>query len=169
MAYGDDQISANPLARFGGLAFGVGLYFLGGLIPILLTCVALFAVKKLFPRLPEAAVFFSGLATGQLLWFLAGAILAPGLWLAVAPDLVIGGLLIAWFLARPSAAPAALLMAFEVIGLGMNGWTLTEVGFSNPAGKALIFHIVLRVAIIGGGVLYLLKRNDIPVVTEAFE
>lgn len=169
MAYGDDQISANPVARFGGLALGVGFYALGGLIPVVLAFVALLAIRKLFPRLTEAAVFFSGLAVGQLLWFLLGAVFAPAMWMAVAPDLVIGGLLIGWFLARPSPVPAALLMVFEAVGLAMNGWTLGEAGFANPAAKVLIVHMLLRAAIVASGVWYLTKRNDVPVAAEAFD
>jgi hypothetical protein len=169
MAYGDDQISANPVARFGGLGLGVGAYLLGGFIPILLTGIALIAVKKLFPRLSEAAAFFAGLASGHLLWFLAGAIIVPAGWFAVAPDLVIGAVLIGLFVVRPSGAPAALLILFEVAGLGMNGWVLAEAGFSNPAAKPLFLHIALRLAIIGSGIWYLMRRHDVPVAAEAFE
>jgi hypothetical protein len=169
MAYGDDQISANPVARFGALGLGVGIYLLGGFIPVLLTFAALFVLKKLCPQLSETAVTFAALATGQLLWFLAGATIVPGSWLAIAPDLVIGAVLLGWFVVRPSVVPAALLIAFEVAGLGMNGWVLKDLGVSNPAGKALILHIILRLAIIGSGIWYILRRNDVPVAAEAFE
>jgi hypothetical protein len=169
MAYGDDQVSANPVARFGGIALGVGLFALGGFIPMLLTFVALFAVKKLFPRLSDTAVLFAGLAAGQWLWFVVGAAIAPDMWLGVAPDLIVGAALTAWFIARPSVLPAALLMAFELVGLGMNGWMMTQVALSSPDGKALILHMILRLAIIGSGIWYLRRRRDVRGVAEAFE
>lgn len=169
MAYGDDQVSANPVARFGGLALGVGFYLLGGLLPVVLVCLSLIAIKTLFRNLPEAAVLFLGLAVGQWLWFLVGIVFAPAFWAAIVLDIVVGGLLIGWFLARPSVAPVALLVGFEAIGLVMNGWVLGMAGLATPAAKMLIVHMALRLAIIASGVWYLLKRNDAPAAAEVFE
>jgi hypothetical protein len=169
MAYGDDQVSQNPGARFGSVALGAGAYFLGGLIPILLVAAAIFAVKKLFPRLSEPAALFASLSAGQLLWLLFGAIVAPAMWAMVAADLAIGGVLLAWFLARPSVVPTALIMLFELVGLGVNLWALNDASFADPVGKALILHMLLRLAILASGVWYLLKRNETPVAAEIFE
>lgn len=169
MAYGDDQVSQNPVARFGSVVLGLGVYFLGGFIPVLLVAAAAFAINKLFPRLSEPASLFAGLSAGQLLWLLVGAIMAPAMWAAIAVDLAIGGVLLAWFLARPSVAPAALIILFQFVGLGMNLWLLNDAGLANPVGKALVLHIILRLTILGTGIWYILKRNETPVAAEIFE
>ena len=160
MAYADHNDEQSLPKKVGGwLLFAAGFgfsKFVGAtfLVPFACSALALFLLRK-FRSDPSSLTVTLALALGHVSWFVAGAILMPALLGQVGLDILIISALVAWTLLRVSIAPVALLMAYELFSLVVNGVALSEAPTMSLPFRALLVHILWHLLTIGFGVAYL--------------
>jgi hypothetical protein len=143
----------------GGVAAAFGLYAgLTFLIPLIFAGAAYFILFKLRPARQEI-MMMTALTVAQLAWFVLGVAIAPEMISSVGIDIVATAILVAWLLYGFSTAAIITLAIFEAIGLIMNGFLLAATDPASTAFRALLVHIVLRVAIIGYGIAYFVGKR----------
>ena len=103
---------------------------------------------------------------GQLGWFTIGAALSPmAAVLQIAPDIVILGGLLLWFYLSQGRIAAWCLVAYQGLSVLVNAWDFLHWPMQSDHAKALVTHIVWRVAAIVLLVLFI--RRPAPVDVEA--
>ena len=144
----DGKKPMQPLNVVGALAGGmIGVYCgLAILIPLAGGAIVLsqnkrFAAARWAPFLTAVAVIF-----GHLVWMLVGALILPAQFMVIAIDMVIMAVGLLWLVLRPGLGPVILLGIFEVVCLVVNANTILAMEFGSAGHKALVAHIVLRLA-----------------------
>jgi hypothetical protein len=136
-----------------GVAFGryCGLFLF---IPFVCAAVAGGLMSLVVPARNKPMLFPAAVQTGHGMWMVIGIFLAA----QFAPALVDPTLFIditilfagsAWLLSRPSIVCVVLLCVYQLIGLGVNASLLAEVRGDSDIQKALIAHVLLRLAGLG--------------------
>lgn len=82
---------------------------------------------------------------GHCLWLALGAVLiGSGALSAVGGDLIIYAIGLIWLLLKPGIGPLYLLGIFQLLSLGINGYSLTEATIGSAPHKALLIHVIWR-------------------------
>ena len=155
-----DQDTPFTGGRFAGILIGYGVFhFLGAstFIPAIGSLLAFLLIKKLRPTLADFALCSVSFMVGHAAWIAVGAIVEPQFLGAVLFDIVVSVLLAIWLLFRISRAALYGLIAFELLGLLSNAYTMSLLDGWNAQRAALTVHIILRVAVIGFGLAALHK------------
>ena len=115
------------------------------LIPLLATGTVWWVSERLLNDAKKVILPAFSINAGHFLWLTLGVVLtgastfaAHGLDLAV---YIIG---LAWLLKRPSLAPLYLLGIFQLISLGVNGYSFAEATIGSGLHKALLVHVIWR-------------------------
>ena len=82
---------------------------------------------------------------GHFLWLALALVLAgPDAFAAVGADLVVYVIGLVWLLTKPSLGPLYLLGIFQLVSLGINGYSLAEATIGSAPHKALLVHVIWR-------------------------
>jgi hypothetical protein len=147
----DRSRAANPLAMIGGVAGAAAGYIVSqytGLMALIpLGGALLFGLIAAKVVGPAARPMVPGFAVqaGQWLWFLVGAV-ATGQYQSVLLDLIILAIGLVWLLARPGLGPVLLLGIYQVISVVINAATFASAAVGSVEHKALLIHLIFRVA-----------------------
>jgi hypothetical protein len=118
-------------AMFIPAALGTGTWYLGN--------------KLLKPAVP-AYLMAIAIMSGQLLWMIVG-IAILGTWLPpLIIELIVFAIGIIWLWVRPSIAPVVGLTIYEAGALAINIMGILNLEMGSPEHKAMIVHILLRIA-----------------------
>ncbi|MEY2927198.1 MAG: hypothetical protein RL367_1675 [Pseudomonadota bacterium] len=95
-------------------------------------------------------------------WMLISFAVNPALAIASMSyvDIALFLLLATWIAVRPGMAPAIAFIVFELASLAVNGFAMSQVTSWTPPFNALIFHIILRAAVIFLLVQWMRIRSD---------
>ncbi|HTN13779.1 MAG TPA: hypothetical protein VL094_03120 [Sphingomonadaceae bacterium] len=149
MSYLDEP----PPYRAGGLvgvgAYGVSRVFgLNLWLPVLLSLVAYFGLRRFRPVLSESYRYGLAILSGQALWMVVGVMFVPEALASVLIDIVASAALLIWAVWRASKASAYGVVAFEVISLGVNFLAFLEVPQLDSSNFALLVHMVMHVGVL---------------------
>jgi len=116
----------------------------------------LFSKTRLRPAYFQGAIAITG---GHIVWFVAAALVTQ-LWPAVALDVLLFTVGIAWLWIWPNLTGVLLLGLFQLISLVSNVMTILAVPIGSPEHRALTVHCVWRImAIVALGVGYAKYRK----------
>jgi hypothetical protein len=118
-------------AMFIPAALGTGTWYLGD--------------KLLKPVVPEYLMAIA-IMSGQLLWMIVGTAIL-GAWIPLLIiEFIIFAIGIVWLWVRPSIVPVVGLTIYEVGALVINIMGILNLEMGSPEHKAMIVHILLRIA-----------------------
>jgi hypothetical protein len=126
-----------------GVAAGVysGIHLL---IPLVLTALVWWGVRRLVPDRPSDFVIAAAVQTGHLLWIAIGLVVIG----ALTVDLVDIAILLAgvvWLLAKPGLAAVIVLTVYHAAALLINLAAFLAIPIGENLHRALLIHIVWRV------------------------
>ncbi len=82
---------------------------------------------------------------GHCLWLTLGVLMTgAGALSAVGGDLIVYSIGLIWLLIKPSLGPLYLLGIFQLLSLGVNGYSFAEATVGSAPHKALLVHIIWR-------------------------
>jgi hypothetical protein len=144
------------------VGYAVGAYATFALlIPAGLAILVGWILAKSVPAANKPMVAASAVQAGHGLWMLFGIVMlsqyGPAL---IDPVILVGGAV--WLALRPSIMPVALLACYQVAGLAVNGIAISATTLNTPMHKALVVHILLRVAALAlmvYGLIAISKQN----------
>jgi hypothetical protein len=136
--------SLHVLAGIGGGAVGVycGIHFV---IPFLTTVLVWWLGSKLLTGDRKILLAAFSVQAGHGLWMtlgMLGAATRP----AVLPDLVLYLIGLVWLIKKPSVGPLYFLGVYQLLSISYNGYVFTTVPLGSAAQKALIVHLIWRIA-----------------------
>ena len=125
-----------------GIAVGVysGIHLL---IPLVLTGLAWWAGRKLFPERSPAYVAAAAVQAGYLLWTVVGLIVNRALTVDLV-DIAILLIGVAWLLLRPGLAPVIVLTIYQALLLLINLFAFLGLPIGHNMHRALLVHIIWR-------------------------
>jgi hypothetical protein len=140
----------NPLAAVGGIAGAAGGFALSKYsgASLLIPGVAAILILMVFTKTSVRPRFFRGaisIVTAHIVWFIAAALLL-GMWAPVILDIIVLTIGVAWLWVRPGIGPVIFVAVVELISLVINIVTITSAEVGSPAHRALVVHLLLRVA-----------------------
>jgi hypothetical protein len=98
---------------------------------------------------PESLRPSLALQSAQLGWFIVGALVIPGGFMAAGADIAIGLALLLWLVFSRHWLPLALICLMQLFGIFVNFQALSDVGYSGDAVKPMLVHIAIRMLIVG--------------------
>jgi len=113
------------------------------LIPLVLTGLAWWAGRKLFPDRSRDYVAAAAVQAGHLLWIAVGLIVIGALTVDLV-DITILLIGVAWLLFRPGLAPVIVLTIYQVLALLINLFALLAFPIGHNLHRALLVHIIWR-------------------------
>ena len=113
------------------------------LIPLVLTGLAWWAGRKLFPDRSPVYVAAAAVLAGQLLWIAVGLI-AIGPWRLDLVDIAILLIGVFWLLLRPGLAPVIVLTIYQALLLLINLLAFLGLPIGHNLHRALLVHIIWR-------------------------
>ncbi len=125
-----------------GIAVGVysGMHLL---VPLVLTGLAWWAGRKLFPDRSRDYVAAAAVQAGHLLWIAVGLIVIGALTVDLV-DIAILLIGVAWLLLRPGRTPVIVLTIYQVLALLINLFALLAFPIGHNLHQALLVHIIWR-------------------------
>ena len=130
------------VATVGGIGVGVysGMHLL---VPLVLTGLAWWAGRKLFPERSRDYVAAAAVQAGHLLWIAVGLIVIGALTVDLV-DIAILLVGVAWLLLRPGLAPVIVLTIYQVLALLINLFAFLSFPIGHNLHRALLVHIIWR-------------------------
>lgn len=126
------------------VGIAVGAYSGGHLlIPLILTGLAWWTGRRLFPDRSPGYVAAAAVLAGQLLWIAVGLI-AIGPWRLDLVDIAILLIGVFWLLRRPGLAPVIVLTIYQALLLLINLLAFLGLPIGHNLHRALLVHIIWR-------------------------
>lgn len=115
------------------------------LIPLFATGAAWWTASKLLRDEKKLILPAFSINAGHFLWLtLALLLMGAGALSTVGGDLIVYVIGLAWLLRKPSLGPLYLLGIFQLVSLGINGYSLAEAAVGSAPHKALLVHVIWR-------------------------
>jgi hypothetical protein len=130
-----------------GAVIGIPIGFYSGfnvLFPIAFGFV-LFKILQSRPGSRSQVLPAVAIQGGHILWMALGAAITRQFG-PVSVDIIVIGVLLCWIWARPSALPLWALVVLQTVALFVNGAAFIAAAFGTAASKALLVHVILRIA-----------------------
>ena len=123
-----------------GIYSGINL-----LIPAFTTGAVWWAGSKLLKDEKKEILPTLSVNAGHFLWLsLAPVLMGTGALSTVGGDLIVYVIGLAWLLKKPSFGPLYLLGIFQILSLGINGYSFAEAAVGSASHKALLAHVIWR-------------------------
>jgi hypothetical protein len=151
------ETNRNPVAFIAAAAVGIfaSQYFgLTLFVPFGMALVAFLVLSRLMKMNPVKSALIA-LLIGQIGWFCAAVAVAPAQASQVWLDILILLLFASWLFLKPGKWAAIGLMSFEFLAGLVNLASLLDTTVHSGTFKALIIHVLVRLAVIAACVAFL--------------